>query len=385
MTIREVERGGKTVLVIDIVYRDKEGKKRRYRRDAQVQTKTAAREEEKRLVASLVTTGFIGGSPVTAEDRARAGAAGAKPPDPAPISFRAALDAFGVWGRAHLKHSTRVGYQEIVETYLEPRFSDRPLAELDGARTTEILARMDEEGLSISRKRNVLVVVRSIWKAAIAMGLAKEAPSLPPLPRLGKTELSLPTPQEVERLVAAAKKAYAKLPLLLGIYAGLRTGEVRALRWKDVDLGRRQLVVREALVDGVYDRPKSGHDRVVPVDPSGPLFALLASVERGEPGEHVCKTMGGEVWGENGLWQMIRRHCLRAKIPHARFHATRHAFVTGLFRAGVSAPVVQRLAGHHSLAVTQRYAHTTRDEAQRAIALLSGTASPEGSGLRVSW
>jgi len=378
MTIREVERRGKTVLLIDIVYRDKNGKNRRFRRDAQVQTKTAAREEEKRLIATLVTEGFIDGTP-TSEQKPR-DVPVASPPDaaPAPTSFKSTLDAFRIWAQAHLKHSTRIGYEEIISTFLMPLLDGRPLAELDGVRTTMLLARMEGEGLSANRRRNVVVVVRSIWKAARAMGLSKETPALPALPKHGRTEVSLPSPQELERLLATAKKGYAKLPLLLGIYAGLRTGEVRALRWKDVDLEGRRIVVREALVDGVYDRPKSGHDRVIPLDPAGPLFAFLSAMEREEPEEHVCKTMAGKVWGENGLWQMICRHCRRAGIGHAQFHATRHAFVTGLFRAGVPAPVVQRLAGHHSLTVTQRYAHTTKDEAQRAIEALT-KVSPAGS------
>ena len=46
MTIRKTTRGGRPFLVIDIAYRTSDGTKRRYRRDAQVQTMIAARAEE---------------------------------------------------------------------------------------------------------------------------------------------------------------------------------------------------------------------------------------------------------------------------------------------------------------------------------------------------
>jgi site-specific recombinase XerD len=46
--------------------------------------------------------------------------------------------------------------------------------------------------------------------------------------------------------------------------------------------------------------------------------------------------------------------------------------VTTLFRRGVGANVVQRLAGHHSLTVTQCYAHTTEADLREAVALLGG-------------
>ena len=53
MTIRKESRGGEPRWVIDIPYRTAEGKRARFRRDAQVQTKLGAEGEHRRLLAEL--------------------------------------------------------------------------------------------------------------------------------------------------------------------------------------------------------------------------------------------------------------------------------------------------------------------------------------------
>jgi integrase len=70
---------------------------------------------------------------------------------------------------------------------------------------------------------------------------------------------------EYRRLVEAAAKIDMRthVLVLLGGDAGLRRGEMIGLRWCDVDLKRRQLIIRQAVYAGTVDTPKSGHGRIV--------------------------------------------------------------------------------------------------------------------------
>lgn len=56
-----------------------------------------------------------------------------------------------------------------------------------------------------------------------------------------------------------------RLAFLLAAYAGLRAGEVRGLRWRDVDLEAGRLVLRQAICCGIAASPKFGHERIVPL------------------------------------------------------------------------------------------------------------------------
>jgi site-specific recombinase XerD len=58
----------------------------------------------------------------------------------------------------------------------------------------------------------------------------------------------------------------------------------------------------------------------------------------------------------------------------------RHFFVTELFRRGVPAPAVQRLAGHGSLTVTQVYADFGADDLRAAVEVCWGNSGATGEG-----
>src|SRR5882724_5602027 len=60
LTIRKRKlRDGSSRLFIEIRYRTAEGRKERYRRDAQIQTKGGAEAEHRRLVAELARSGTL--------------------------------------------------------------------------------------------------------------------------------------------------------------------------------------------------------------------------------------------------------------------------------------------------------------------------------------
>src|SRR5262245_25800938 len=72
---------------------------------------------------------------------------------------------------------------------------------------------------------------------------------------------------EYEQLVVAAKEIdpVAYVIVLLGGEAGLRCGEMIALEWRDVDVGKRQLCIERSAWNGQVTTPKGGRLRYVPL------------------------------------------------------------------------------------------------------------------------
>ncbi|XXT23825.1 tyrosine-type recombinase/integrase [Sorangium sp. So ce429] len=91
-------------------------------------------------------------------------------------------------------------------------------------------------------------------------------PKLPDLPKTGKKKLPAFTREQVDRIFEVATPSQT-IAFSLAVYAGLRSGEVKALRWSDVDLAQGFLVVRLSRSKGELSTPKSGHERVVPLAP----------------------------------------------------------------------------------------------------------------------
>ena len=79
-----------------------------------------------------------------------------------------------------------------------------------------------------------------------------------------------------------------------------------------------------------------------------------------------------------------RRLTADGLTPCCSFHSLRHFFITELFRNGVPAPAVQRLAGHAELTTTQLYADMVASDLKAAIATFSVAGGAEARALP-SW
>jgi integrase len=369
--IRKEERRGQRTLVIDIRYTKKDGTRARYRKDARVQTVAAATAEERRILGNISQYG---------EPFEPKPASTAVPVDATSILFRDEVDTF-MKGTAivKLKPSSRIGYDEVFRTRLIPAFGDVPIDRIGLDTMTALDAGMVTERLSASRRRNVLICIRSVLRDAQRGGRLARLPTFPALPKKGKKVLVPLRRDQVDAILAASPPAW-RLAFALAAYAGLRAGEVRALRWLDVDLVVLVLVVRLSRSKGQTSTPKSGHEREVPL--ARPLLVLLQEAGPKAARELVARTSHGEPWKESGLLQAFRRAQKKAGIEGFRFHDLRHFFVTELFRGGGSAPAVQALAGHLHLTTTERYAHMVQRDLRATIALLDrrGNSRETASG-----
>lgn len=369
MTVRKTTRRGKPRLVIDIVYTDaRTGAPARYRRDAQVQTHAAAQAEERRLLGELGRVGYLPDAALPSP----AAAPAAPAPAPAAFTFEDAVKLFReTKAVVELKRTTLRGYEVSFDAYLLPRFGATPAAALDHAAATKLDAELVQAGLEPSTRGNVQIALRSVLRCAVEAGKLPAMPALPGLPKVRRKVVRPPTPDEVDRVLRLAYPS-ARLALLIAADAGLRAGEIRGLRWGDVDLEAGVLYVRQTVYRGVADTPKSGHEREVPL--SGRLALALGgecAARRPGPEDVVSLSGRGRAWGEFSLRTAFRLSLERAGLPPARLHDLRHFFITQCFRVGGDAPTVQALAGHAHLSVTQRYAHTDAEQKRAVVGRLA--------------
>ncbi len=361
MTVRKEERGGKPRWVIDIPYQTADGKSHRFRRDAQVQSKQAAEAEHRRLLAQLVRSGTLENLPEQIPTVANA----VRP------TFTDAVRHFKATKLPTLKPSTRITYSERVEGVLAPRFGDIPLVDLTGASLAKLDAELANDDLATSTRRNFHIVFRSILRAAVEGGLLAAMPVMPQLPKVGRKVTKPLRRNDLEAILAVASPN-ARLAFALAAFAGLRAGEVRGLRWPDVDLKAKTITIRQSVTRGEELTPKSGHQDVMPIVPSLQALLEVAQATRKNPRVNVAVTAKGELWGEWGLRQAFRRARDRAGRDIWSYHDLRHFFIGELFRNGVSAPAVRCLARHSDLATTQRYADLDANDLRDAINRLDG-------------
>jgi integrase len=141
-------------------------------------------------------------------------------------------------------------------------------------------------------------------------------------------------------------------------YTGLRMGELLALRWEDVDLDARRMIVHRAVSAGVEGPTKSWQARAVPLaDPAAAAFARLASRrDYTARKDYVFCSRLGRRMDDSALRRRYGRARDAAGLRSLTFHALRHA-AGSLVAREASAHFVQAFLGHSRLSTTERYLH----------------------------
>ena len=336
------------MLLIDFRYTDKQGARQRFRKVADVQTLAAARAESERLQRLASETGSPHGTRASSKTLA---------------DF-----IEGRW-RAEVAPTYKAGtmerYDALIKHDITPGLGPLRLDQIDGSAVRLFLARIGERKV---QTRPHYDLVRSLLRSAVELHeLAAVPTDLPKRPKRPKKLPSCPSIDEILATLALAK-GWIKVAIALGVYAGLRSGEIRALRVADVDLRGGSIHLSRAMSGAEETTTKGEADRILPIVPE--LAPILAEACKSKlPGALVVMTGKGKMPKRQNLWSHLRYLQDKHDLPHRSVHALRHGFCTHLLRRGIDVESVRVLAGHTNLAVTQRYLHA---DPERARAMMSG-------------
>lgn len=190
-----------------------------------------------------------------------------------------------------------------------------------------------------------------------------------------KEEKKLPsylTPAQVDKLIDAIeadqqvhpqkKTEWLKDVFLVALCTGLRRGELIHLRWEDVDLDERYLVVRNR---GDF-KTKSGHERHVPL--AGEALRILKKLHKRHTTGLVLRNPSGKALRGDALSHRFKQYVRLAGLPdHLKFHSLRHSTASWLVQQGISLYTVQAIMGHSDIRVTEGYAHLRPEGMRKAM------------------
>jgi integrase len=245
-----------------------------------------------------------------------------------------------------------------------------------------------EKGLSSSTVRLLRALVSTMFSDLIDDGhaITNPARNLPKKARKlfrpahdPRTTPFVERAGDVRRVFLALAEPF-NVAYALGVLAGLRTGEVRALAWAHVDLERRRIHVR-ASAEGPL---KDDESRIVPVQ-AGLLPVLKAwHLSTGGAGlvvPPVRKRSRSSMLDEQSMGRALREALTALGLPRLTWYqATRHTFASQWVLAGGDIAKLKELLGHSTVLVTERYAHLRpdlfedRDRDRIPVDLSPGTA-----------
>lgn len=285
------------------------------------------------------------------------------------------LDSAAAKGKA----STLGEKRQALNRYILPRVGDLSLAAVNYAVVEDLKIELLRGGpgqrpLSAKSVTNVMAVLHRLLVVAVLRGKLAAVPVFEWL-RVPRPDFDFLTFSEADRLLAAAT-GEDRAFILTGLRTGMRMGELRGLRWGDVDLVAGRLVVRRSIVRGTVTTPKNHKPREIPLSPE--LEAALRS-HRHLRGEPVFATASGTPIGADPMRWMLDRVRKRAGLRPIGWHVLRHTFASHLAMRGVPLKTIMELMGHSTMAMVLRYAHLAPDVAREAVQVLdAGHPVPDG-------
>jgi integrase len=302
------------------------------------------------------------------------------------VSF---ADAAAEWLR-YVEHdrrrrpSTVRDYRIVVDRVLAPALGEAPLEAITSGHIDAFRAALVEEGrLSPTTINKYLALIHGILKRAQRVyGLsANAAAGVERQPARRSGDFDVLSAAEVEALIRAASSSQDAALFATAAYAGLRLGELRALRWRDVDFEKRLIHVRRSYVERAEGAPKSGRVRSVPMIDQ--VATMLDGRSRREwfVGENdlvFCNDVGDH-FDDSALRRRFYSARSAASLKRIRFHDLRHTFGTLAVQVFPLSDV-KAFMGHADIATTMIYVHyvpqlDAADRLSRALRAAAGIES----------
>src|ERR1039458_9104198 len=289
------------------------------------------------------------------------------------------------------KGSTLRSYEQLLRLHVTPRFGQKRLSDIKREEIKAFLGELSRKTKTVNEEtisrfsRNTLRLIvgalRSVLSAAVEDGLMENNPALK-VGRFAKTErpahqASAMTRQEAEVFLAAIEDLWPEwYPFFLtALRAGLRKGELIALKWGDIQFGKdendsnRFILVQRNYSLGQFTTPKSHRTRRVDLSRQLRMVLLQLRDKRLLDAFLGGKTsisdelvfpsqVGTPIKPDNIAVRYMQPALEAAGLRRFRFHDLRHTFGSLLIQGGASRTYVKEQMGHSSIQITvDTYGH----------------------------
>jgi len=176
------------------------------------------------------------------------------------------------------------------------------------------------------------------------------------------------TQEEIQKLLDVVDIPIMKYFILIGVYTGMRLGELLNLEWEDILFEQRLIKV----LNKENYTIKTGKVRTVPI--SDKLIVALEEMKNSNLNlgkSYLFQSYNGKPFDKSFITQKFKYFVKKAGLNASlHFHNLRHSFITELLKKDVSIYKVQKLAGHASVKTTEGYAHLVVDDLRDAVEMI---------------
>ena len=279
------------------------------------------------------------------------------------------LDFIDAWLETFKKNSVKAAtYNRLLtsrKTLSKYPIAEKKLCDISFFDVQKYINSLLEDGYVLTGIKKLTLIVTAPLKQAAAMKIIHTDPTVGvKLPSETRTkrksrEVVAYTDKEQERLsklIYSSQGNVGYLAVGFMIETGLRSGELLALKWTDIQMETHRMHIHATIVNPMYpyaeyqDSPKSkSSNRIVPLTPKA--TAILKRLISRRKTEWVFE-QDNERYTYQKLSYQTKKLCKEAKVKFYGEHAFRHTFATNCYYKGIDVKILSRLMGHSSVQVT---------------------------------
>ena len=278
-----------------------------------------------------------------------------------------------------IKKTSLMRYEKIVSHYIVNKIGDKLMSELTLEDVLELINWLGELNLSQKTIQDIIVILKSILKYGKILGQEVIPIEAIPCPKIRQKEVEIFTFSDIASLKTFLERHTSpkNLGIYICIYTGIRLGELCALRWEDINLSERSIVINKILQRITVNKksyieigqPKTPNsNRKVPI--SDELYELLSDETIDKKG--YILTNKDKYLDPRTMQYYFKKILIQNNLKVHKFHALRHTFATQCVLCNVDIKSLSEILGHTSVNITlNKYVHSSFEVKKQQINLLS--------------
>lgn len=256
-------------------------------------------------------------------------------------------------------YSTVYGYEKNLNKWTFKMWSQRSIQEISRNDVHEIL-HQPEMNITDNARKCVLKQIKRVLQMAFEEGYLQKNPAQGMSIKVAETKRLVFTNKEVEIFLQKANELdHPFYPVwIAALMTGMRSGELMALCWSDIDLEAKTISVTKQWTSKTGIVPtKSRKNRVVPISDNFLIFLKNWKLASVKSTDNVLPQLPEWTRGEQAA--VLREFCRDIGITEIKFHDLRATFITNLLARGVSLAQVMCIVGHCEIKTTNVYLRMT--------------------------
>ena len=285
-----------------------------------------------------------------------------------------------------VRWSTLGSYKDRYNINVKELIGNMIVSDVKPMHCQNVLNVMDNNGYVGSSMARTKATLSAMFSDACENGLIAVNPVTKSVkcPKKPEKNTRVLTLDEQERFLTAARESINYYHFLFILQTGVRSSELRGLKWGDVDFQNRIIHIRRNVThDSNNNRFITGElktssgQRDIPMTKTAYDLLMAMKCQQAakknrviqfEFADHVFLNRNGRLLPNSNYDRYLEKICDKAGIERISMHTLRHTFATRCIESGMKPKTLQKILGHANISMTMDlYVHVTEDEKEKEM------------------